>query len=242
MFFHSLQTEWWIWWGWVSEAGGGRVLYLWETLATLWGSCLAPLLWPFKGKTESQESLRPWETSFPLNPESVSSSKKDRAFASRPPVSLLLSCYSSSHDCPDILVLPWNSRSITWCLTRDWHWSFNSMNSIWSRVSEWDVSGLSPCSMTTGKAGVWHAGMGLTKMHLCYNSAWHCSAVVRIHLPVQEMQETQVRSLGREDALAQETVTHSLILAWRIPQTEEPGGLQSMLSELDTTEWLNKMW
>ena len=37
------------------------------------------------------------------------------------------------------------------------------------------------------------------------------------------MRETQVRSLGREDPLEKETVTHSSILAWRIPWTEEPG-------------------
>ena len=42
------------------------------------------------------------------------------------------------------------------------------------------------------------------------------------------LQETQVRSLGREDALEKEMAAHSSILAWRIPWTEEPGGLQSM--------------
>ena len=42
------------------------------------------------------------------------------------------------------------------------------------------------------------------------------------------MQETQVRSLSWEDALEKEMATHSSILAWRIPWTEEPGGLQSM--------------
>ena len=39
------------------------------------------------------------------------------------------------------------------------------------------------------------------------------------------MQETQVRSLGEEDPLEKEMTTHSSILAWRIPWTEEPGGL-----------------
>ena len=39
------------------------------------------------------------------------------------------------------------------------------------------------------------------------------------------MQETQIRSLGREDPLEKEMATHSSILAWRIPWTEEPGGL-----------------
>ena len=43
------------------------------------------------------------------------------------------------------------------------------------------------------------------------------------------MQETQVWSLGREDPLEKEMVTHSSILAWRIPWTEKPGRLQSMV-------------
>ena len=42
------------------------------------------------------------------------------------------------------------------------------------------------------------------------------------------MQETQVRFLGRDDLLEKEIATHSSILAWRIPWTEEPGRLQSM--------------
>ena len=42
------------------------------------------------------------------------------------------------------------------------------------------------------------------------------------------MQETQVQSLGWEDPLEKEMATHSSILAWRIPWTEKPGGLQSM--------------
>ena len=43
------------------------------------------------------------------------------------------------------------------------------------------------------------------------------------------MWETQVQSLGREDLLEKEMATHSNILTWKIPQTEEPGGLQSMV-------------
>ena len=42
------------------------------------------------------------------------------------------------------------------------------------------------------------------------------------------MQETQLQSLSQEDPLEKGTATHSSILAWRIPWTEEPGGLQSM--------------
>ena len=51
------------------------------------------------------------------------------------------------------------------------------------------------------------------------------------------MQETQVPSLGWEDPLEKGMATHSSILAWRIPWTEEPGRLQSLESqELDMTE------
>ena len=45
------------------------------------------------------------------------------------------------------------------------------------------------------------------------------------------MQETQVSSLGWQDTLQKEMTTHSSILAWRIPWTEESGGLQSMESQ-----------
>ena len=46
------------------------------------------------------------------------------------------------------------------------------------------------------------------------------------HLPI--MWETQVQSLGREDLLEKEMATHSIILAWKIPWTEESGRLESM--------------
>ena len=45
------------------------------------------------------------------------------------------------------------------------------------------------------------------------------------------MQETQVQSLGQEDPLEKHMATHSRILAWRIPSTRKPGGLQSMGSQ-----------
>ena len=55
---------------------------------------------------------------------------------------------------------------------------------------------------------------------------WH--KWLRTHLPMQETLEMQVQSLGGEDPLETEMATHSSILAWRIPWTEEPGGLQPM--------------
>ena len=48
---------------------------------------------------------------------------------------------------------------------------------------------------------------------------------------MQETQETWVQSVGREDPLEKEMATCSSILAWRIPRTEEPGGLQSIGSQ-----------
>ena len=47
-------------------------------------------------------------------------------------------------------------------------------------------------------------------------------------MPMQETSETLVQSLGQEDPLEEGMETHSSILAWKIPWTEEPGGLQSM--------------
>ena len=54
------------------------------------------------------------------------------------------------------------------------------------------------------------------------------------------MQETRVRSLGQEDPLEKEMVTHSSILAWRIPWMEEPGSPRCR-KELDTTEPLHSL-
>ena len=53
-------------------------------------------------------------------------------------------------------------------------------------------------------------------------------SAVKNLLAVQEMQEAQVQSLGWEYSLEKEMATHCSILAWTIPWTEEPGGLQSM--------------
>ena len=58
---------------------------------------------------------------------------------------------------------------------------------------------------------------------------------------MQEMQGTRAWSLGREDPLVEGMATHSSILAWRIPRTEEPGGLQSMGSQKSWT-WLKIPW
>ena len=67
----------------------------------------------------------------------------------------------------------------------------------------------------------------LRRLCQCYNSSilgFPGGSVVK-NLPA--MQETRGRSLDWEDPLEKEMATHSSVLAWRIPWTEEPGGLQS---------------
>ena len=66
----------------------------------------------------------------------------------------------------------------------------------------------------------------------------HGGSVVKNLPAMQEMQETWVRFLGQDDPLKKETAIHSSMLAWEIPWTKEPGGLQFMKSkkESDTTE------
>ena len=61
-------------------------------------------------------------------------------------------------------------------------------------------------------------------------SLW-ASLVAQTVKNLPAMQETQVQSLSQEDPLEKGTATHSSILAWRVPWTEEPGGLQSLGSQ-----------
>ena len=64
----------------------------------------------------------------------------------------------------------------------------------------------------------------------------HDLSVAKTQLPA--MQETGVRSLCQEDSLEEEMAAHPSILAWRIPWTEEPGGLQSMGSQRVGHDWV----
>ena len=67
------------------------------------------------------------------------------------------------------------------------------------------------------------------------------SLVAQMVKPLSTIRETRVRSLGREDPLEKEMATHSSILAWRIPWTEEPGGLQSMGSQRVRDNWATSL-
>ena len=75
--------------------------------------------------------------------------------------------------------------------------------------------------MCAGFASVLAAGVGIMGLSLVVKTVKNRPA----------MQDTQVRSLGQEDPLEEGMATHSSIPAWRIPWTEEPGGLQSLGSQ-----------
>ena len=68
-----------------------------------------------------------------------------------------------------------------------------------------------------------------------YFRGFPAGSVVKNLPAMQETPETQIWSLGWEDPLEKEMATHSCILAWEIPWTEEPGGLQSMESQKSWT-------
>ena len=72
---------------------------------------------------------------------------------------------------------------------------------------------------------------------IIYTSKW-ASLMAQLVKNLPAVQEIWVQSLGWEDPLEKGTAAHSSILAWRIPWTEEPGGLQSMWRQRDRTECL----
>ena len=82
-----------------------------------------------------------------------------------------------------------------------------------------------------------HYSCTVTHQHLNVTSTGSKSSLVaQLVKNLPAMQETRVQFLGWENPLEKEMATHSTILAWKIPWTEEPGGLQSTGSkESDTT-------
>ena len=89
---------------------------------------------------------------------------------------------------------------------------------------------LSSCSLNHDSAS-WAGGVGARE---CWLEAGHeniCKWLPPVTQRVENppaMQETQVQSLGQEDPLGKEVATHSSILGWESPRTEEPGGVQFM--------------
>ena len=77
--------------------------------------------------------------------------------------------------------------------------------------------------------GLWSTDL-LCVLHF-FSCLVETSLVAQTIKRLPTMQEIRVQSLGWEDPLEKEMATHSSIPAWRIPWTEEPGGLQSMRSQ-----------
>ena len=75
-------------------------------------------------------------------------------------------------------------------------------------------------------------------LHLFRRMVWRVGKKSEYWVPVQE---TRVRSLGRKDSLEKGMATHSSILAWKKPWTEEPGWLQSMGSQRTGHNWMTNM-
>ena len=79
-------------------------------------------------------------------------------------------------------------------------------------------------------SGIQHSDSDIY-VYVCVYYINGASLLVQTVKNLPAVQETWVQSLGWEDPLEKEMATHSRILAWKIPWTEEPGGLQSMGSQ-----------
>ena len=104
------------------------------------------------------------------------------------------------------------------CMTQDSDWGYPSRFCLGIKPL---LSPTAALYTTQGLGNLWFA-VAVLKMVFPGGSA-----VKNLHA----VQETTVRSLGQKDPLEKEMAIHSTILAWRIPCTEEPGGLQSMGSQ-----------
>ena len=113
-------------------------------------------------------------------------------------------------------------------------WMNGSETQWWAKEAKRDINS----SIHTGKVILfWGKEQNKTKPGTVVASG-NCDSDVKC-LPT--MQETQVWSLGWDDPLEKEMATHSSILAWRIPWTEEPGGLQSMGLQRVGHDWVTNI-
>ena len=129
---------------------------------------------------------------------------------------------------------------IPWRLGTSAPWRLDPVNRLWCRQKCTESASTLSREVIQGKS--------LTSLgHISQLAKWGdvplllsllgCS-VVRTRLPMQEMQDTRVWSLGQEDPLEKEMAIHFSLPSWEIPWTEKPGGLQDS-KESDTTQQLN---
>ena len=111
----------------------------------------------------------------------------------------------------------------------------SSLSYNWALLGCWVVSSQCPCCFLDTHLASIQAHMGNTLSP----ARMGASLVAQMVKKLPAMQETPLQSLGHKDPLKKGMATHSRFLAWRIPWTEEPGGLQSMgHKEWDMAEWL----
>ena len=136
------------------------------------------------------------------------------------------------------------TQEVMWARSLGWEDSLEEEMATHSSILTWRV----PWTEEPGglqSIGSQRVGHGwVTKHARCIRLGVHpipASLVAQMvkHLPT--MQETRVRSVGREDLLEKEMATHSSILAWRIPWTEEPVGLQFMGSQRVGHNWATSL-
>ena len=110
-------------------------------------------------------------------------------------------------------------------------WAFFGSAFLWDWNENWPFPVLWPLLSFLHLLAYW-----VQHFHNCREHQWKtwASFVAQLVKNRPAIQETRVRSLGWEDPLEKEMATHSSILAWRIPRTEEPGRLQSMRSQEKT--------
>ena len=127
-----------------------------------------------------------------------------------------------------------------------------SMNTFYSAhyvMPDWReklLTGRPPNEMRRlGSPGVAGNSLCVSRVSLLSSSYFFCW---ELGFPVAQtvkclpaMRETQVRTLGREDPLGKEMATHSSILAWKIPWTEDPGRLKSMGSQRVGHDWATSL-
>ena len=112
-----------------------------------------------------------------------------------------------------------------------------SMESFQCQFEMWPIQRMVVDSIRTNDQCLWNQLWCHQKQDKLKIRASQVVLVVKNYLQMQEMQEMLVKSLGQEDPPQQEMATHSSMLAWRIPWTEKPGGLQSIGLQRVRHDW-----
>ena len=132
------------------------------------------------------------------------------------------------------------ARTLEWVassFSNAWKWKVKvkSLSRVRLVATPWIAAYQAPLSMGFSRQEYWS---GLPAIYLGVSK--RASLVAQMVKNPPTMQETWVRSLGWEDPLEEGMATDSRILVWRIPWTEEPGGLQSMGSQRVRHDWVTK--